>query len=185
MAEQQRPIERAGGSPPSPVGPLKGSARLRPFEGAEDVVLALLFAALSVIMIVSVIGRYLLPSVPISYADQLLPDIFVWLSILGAASAARRGSHLGMTALIDRLRHRGRQVAAVTTGVVGLIFFGALAYSGAQIVVQQLRLGSLAAFGYPAWVIAIAIPVGSVLAIVRIAQHAASVVRAERDEQSG
>lgn len=146
--------------------------------GLEDALLLVLMVALTAIMGLSVVGRSL-TTVAISYIDQLLPDIFVWLSILGAASVARTGGHIGMTALVDRLPRRGRQAAAVFGALCAVVFFGTLAWAGGEIVAQQLRLGSRAAFGYPAWVIAVAIPVGSVIAIIRIVQYTLEALRGE------
>lgn len=141
-------------------------------SGLEDWAIGLLLAVMLVIMTAGVVSRYLLPTVRIAYLDQLLPNLFVWLTMLGTAAAARRASHLGMTAILDRLPMRGYRVAVVVAVIVGLIFFGVLAWQGAGLVQNQMRRGSLSAFGYPAWTISVAVPVGSVLAAIRIVQAA-------------
>jgi TRAP-type C4-dicarboxylate transport system permease small subunit len=140
--------------------------------GIEDWVIGSLLTVMLVIMAAGVVSRYLLPGIRIAYLDQLLPNLFVWLSMLGTASAARRSSHLGMTAIVDRLPTRAHHVAVVLAVVVGLAFFAVLAWQGTGMVQNQVRRGSLSAFGYPAWTISLAVPVGSVLAAIRIVQAA-------------
>lgn len=150
--------------------------------GIEDWAIGLLLAVMLVIMSAGVVSRYLLPGVRIAYLDQLLPNLFVWLSMLGTASAARRSSHLGMTAIVDRLPTRMYHVAVVLAVIVGLAFFAVLAWQGTGIVRNQIRRGALSAFGYPAWTISLAVPVGSLLAAIRIVQAAFVVWRTRQTE---
>lgn len=167
MTAGQEP-DRAEAPTPAEGGRLAPSRQVPP--GFEDWLIGLLLAVMLIIMTAGVASRYMLPAIRIAYLDQLLPNLFVWLSMLGTASAARRSSHLGMTAVVDRLPTRAFHAAILVAAVVGVMFFAVLAWEGTGIVQNQVRRGSLSAFGYPAWTISAAIPVGSLLAAIRIVQ---------------
>ncbi|WP_249123640.1 MULTISPECIES: TRAP transporter large permease subunit [unclassified Bradyrhizobium] len=62
---------------------------------------ALLVAAEIVILFVGVVARYGLHS-PLIWSDELASILFLWLAMLGAAIAFRRGEHMRMTALVAR-----------------------------------------------------------------------------------
>lgn len=60
-----------------------------------------------VILFSGVAARYVL-HVPLVWTDELASILFLWLSMLGAVIALRRGQHMRMTALIDRVDPRTR-----------------------------------------------------------------------------
>ena len=68
----------------------------------EEVLCALLFAIMGIIMFVNIISRYLL-KYSLAFTEELVVSFFVWLTLLGAAIAFREGSHLGFTFITDRL----------------------------------------------------------------------------------
>jgi len=63
---------------------------------------ALLVAAEIVILLAGVIARYGLRR-PLVWSDELASMLFLWLAMLGAVIAFRRGEHMRMTALVARL----------------------------------------------------------------------------------
>jgi TRAP-type C4-dicarboxylate transport system permease small subunit len=103
-----------------------------------------LFVAMTGIMVSSVTSRFLLTQLRIARVDQLLPDMFVWMSMLGAATAIRHRSHLGLLALIERLSPRWSIVTSLLTTSVGLAFFGVLAsVQGAGSLAGGILAGTL------------------------------------------
>ncbi|MGO1767940.1 MAG: TRAP transporter small permease, partial [Advenella sp.] len=60
-----------------------------------------------VILFSGVAARYIL-HVPLVWTDELASILFLWLSMLGAVIALRRGQHMRMTAFIDRVSPRQR-----------------------------------------------------------------------------
>ena len=60
---------------------------------------ALLVVAEIVILFAGVVARYGLRS-PLIWSDELASILFLWLAMLGAAVAFRRGEHMRMTAIV-------------------------------------------------------------------------------------
>ncbi|SEP83287.1 TRAP transporter, DctM subunit [Faunimonas pinastri] len=68
-------------------------------EGAA----AALVVAEIVILFAGVVARYVFQS-PLVWSDELAGILFLWLSMLGAVAALRRGDHMRMTGLVTRVR---------------------------------------------------------------------------------
>jgi tripartite ATP-independent transporter DctM subunit len=68
---------------------------------AVEIVAALLLLAETAILFAGVFSRYVLHS-PLLWSDELASMLFLWLAMLGAVVAFRRGEHMRMTALVDQ-----------------------------------------------------------------------------------
>jgi len=87
--------------PPAPAqSALAGAERL--FGLVVDGVAALLVVAEIAILLGGVIMRYVFHS-PLVWSDELASILFLWLSMLGAVCALRRGEHMRMTGLVTRV----------------------------------------------------------------------------------
>jgi hypothetical protein len=64
-------------------------------------VAALLVLAEIVVLLAGVVARYVFHA-PLVWSDELASILFLWLSMLGAVVALRRGEHMRMTALVSR-----------------------------------------------------------------------------------
>ncbi|RDJ99958.1 TRAP transporter large permease subunit [Paraburkholderia lacunae] len=62
---------------------------------------ALLVVAEIVVLLAGVTSRYLLHT-PLVWSDELASMLFLWLAMLGAVVALRRGEHMRMTALVGK-----------------------------------------------------------------------------------
>src|SRR5205807_8398956 len=83
-----------------------------------EVPVALLTALEVLILLAGVISRYVFHR-PFTWSDELASILFLWLAMLGAVVAFRRGEHMRMSTLVAR--------AAPTW----LVFFDAFAVAGA------------------------------------------------------
>jgi len=68
---------------------------------------ALLVAAEIVVLFAGVVARYGLHR-PLIWSDELASILFLWLAMLGAAVAFRRGEHMRMTAVVAGAHSYGR-----------------------------------------------------------------------------
>jgi tripartite ATP-independent transporter DctM subunit len=66
----------------------------------SDIPAALLVVAEILVLLSGVASRYILHA-PLIWSDELASILFLWLAMLGAAVAFRRGAHMRMTALVD------------------------------------------------------------------------------------
>ena len=64
-----------------------------------EILVALLLVAEIVILFAGVVARYVF-RVPLVWSDELASILFLWLAMLGAVVAFRRGEHMRMTALV-------------------------------------------------------------------------------------
>src|SRR5205085_5114121 len=110
-------------------------ATRRPAFGTADRVIALLTevpAAVLVgleilILLAGVISRYVFNS-PLTWSDELASILFLWLAMLGAVIALRRGEHMRLTTFLGRAgpQWRGRLEAlgAVIVALFLLLILG-------------------------------------------------------------
>jgi tripartite ATP-independent transporter DctM subunit len=79
----------------------------RGLGGCVEAVAATLLVAEIFILSAGVTARYVFHA-PLVWSDELASILFLWLSMLGAAVAIRRGEHLRMTGLIGRVGPHAR-----------------------------------------------------------------------------
>jgi len=136
------------------------------WDNVEEGALCLLLFFMVTITFVTVVTRYVF-DLPLSYIDQLVPNMFVWVTFLGASAAVKRRAHLGLSLLYDIAPPRARVLldALILLGCVA--FFLGTAVYGAKIVSMQMENRLMASLGYPSWFVGLAVPVGSLLFVVR------------------
>jgi tripartite ATP-independent transporter DctM subunit len=71
--------------------------------GAVEAVAALLVLAEIGVLFAGVVSRYVFHA-PLVWSDELASILFLWLSMLGAVVALRRGEHMRMTALLQTVQ---------------------------------------------------------------------------------
>ncbi|OZI36724.1 ABC transporter permease [Bordetella genomosp. 1] len=109
----------------APSGPLaRGAARIETALGAvvEHVAAAIVLIEI-IVLFAGVVARYALHS-PLVWSDELASILFLWLSMLGAVVALRRGEHMRMTALVNNVRPAVRarlEVAALAASMAFLV----------------------------------------------------------------
>ncbi|MDQ8031622.1 MAG: TRAP transporter large permease subunit [Bordetella sp.] len=109
----------------APTGPLaRGAARIETALGAvvEHVAAAIVLIEI-IVLFAGVVARYALHS-PLVWSDELASILFLWLSMLGAVVALRRGEHMRMTALVNNVRPAVRarlEVAALAASMAFLV----------------------------------------------------------------
>jgi tripartite ATP-independent transporter DctM subunit len=69
--------------------------------GSAEFAVALLVTAETLILFSGVVARYAF-HVPLVWSDELASILFMWLAMLGAVVALRRGSHMRMTAFVGQ-----------------------------------------------------------------------------------
>ena len=127
-------------------------------------VAALLVLAEIVVLFAGVTSRYVFHA-PLVWSDELASIMFLWLSMLGAVVALRRGEHMRMTALVNSVRPGTRAMldalaVAASIAFLALVIWPSIDYAHEEsfIVTPALEINN-------AWR-ASAIPVGIALMIV-------------------
>lgn len=127
------------------------------------VILALSIALMSFVIFLQVIMRIFKTALP--WAEELARYLFVWMAMLGASIASRRGSHLSVDVLLEKLPKKYSRVL-LTVITLLIIFLMSIAFIyGIQITSITFKQLS-AAMQIPMGFVYSAIPVGSALIIL-------------------
>ena len=70
-------------------------------EAEPEGVGAILVALEIVVLFAGVVSRYVFHA-PLTWSDELASILFLWLAMLGAVIALRRGEHMRLTAIVQR-----------------------------------------------------------------------------------
>ena len=115
------------------LGPLRGLNAV--LSRATCVVSVALFEAIFVIMLLQIAFRYLL-NAPLVWTEELARYLYIWACYLGAAVALRRGNHIVIGLVRERLPAPLRLVVTAGTQALALVFFGGLALLGVQLAAR-------------------------------------------------
>jgi TRAP-type transport system small permease protein len=124
--------------------------------------------AILVTMVLQIFFRYVL-STPLTWTEELARYLYVWACWCGAPVAMRRGNHVVITVLSDRLPRRVAQMIGLVTQLIALFFFVVLAYQG---LLLTIRAHTVMAITVPIpWsAIYIAAPISAILMILETAE---------------
>ena len=139
---------------------------------------AALVVAEIVLLAAGVFMRYVMHSALI-WGDELATILLLWLAMLGAVVAYRRGEHIRMTALLRRVSEPVKRVLEAISSVVVAIFVIELMPATLKFF-QQEQIDLTPALNIPRSYVVLAIMVGLalilVLALLRLSEMPAKVV---------
>ncbi len=129
-----------------------------------EITAALLVVAEIVVLLAGVTSRYVLHN-PLVWSDELASMLFLWLAMLGAVVALRRGEHMRMTAFISKSSPAKRAFLDVLAIVAALTFLVLIAAPSYEFATGEAAITTPALDISNAWRAA-ALPIGCVLMIV-------------------
>jgi TRAP-type C4-dicarboxylate transport system permease small subunit len=86
-----------------------------------------MFGGMTLIIFMQVIWRYCFKA-PLSWSEESARYLFVWVSFLGAITAAKRGNHVGMEMLRDALPRLGKDLLQFFSNLITVFFFAITFY---------------------------------------------------------
>ena len=107
-------------------------------DGANKCCEVALFGLMSLMVVVTmaqVICRFFFTA--LTWSEELSCFLLVLASLVGAAVAFKRGSHIAVTFLVDRLPAAGKKVMATLVDLLGLGFFAIVAVYGAVLMKSE------------------------------------------------
>ena len=123
----------------------------------------LILAVMAGAVFLQVVLRYL-GLTGIDGLEEVPRFLFIWLVMIGAASAMHRGQHTVLDYFVNRLSTRAHALVLILTNVVGIAMFAYL-IKLSLVLVPNAQLQTSAGLGLPlGWVFA-AVPIGSALII--------------------
>ncbi len=156
--------------------PRRAAGLDRAFAAITEVPAAVLLALEIVVLFAGVVSRYVFHA-PLTWSDELASILFLWLAMLGAVIALRRGEHMRLTALAALLPASPRALLETVAALVVVIFVALVLLPAHRYVVEEWAILT------PAMALhnslrAAAIEVGSALmmaiALARLAERASA-----------
>ena len=120
-----------------------------------------LLMALTADVLSGVFFRYFVRQ-PLAWDQEVAQFLMIWIAMLGAGPALRRGEHVGLTLLADVLSPRLLRWLRALWWVLIMYFLGFLAYGGGSLIPFSSRQDSTVV-GYNLALRDLAIPVGAIL----------------------
>ncbi len=113
------------------------------------------------VLLAGVVARFVLHQ-PLIWSDELASMLFIWLAMLGAVVALRRGEHMRMTAMVSKLPPQRRRLAEAIALYAALAFLAMVAWPAWEYASEERFITTPAFDISNAWRAA-ALPVGVVL----------------------
>ena len=95
----------------------------RAFARTIEWIAAILVVADTLVLLAGIVSRYVLRN-PLIWSDELAGILFIWLAMLGAVIALRRGEHMRMTTLVKMAPPQVRAVLEATAMIAAILFLG-------------------------------------------------------------
>lgn len=180
---------------------------LRILDRLEEVLIAALIAAATLIIFAAVTQRYglslsvkliatlngwglkeaaiavrgfyrFLAGFSFTWAQEACIYLFVWMAKFGAAYGVRQGIHVGVDVIVKQLPERPRGILVVVSLLAGALFTGIVGTLGANFVWHIAHTDQVSAdLEMPMWLVYLCVPLGSYLMCFRFLQVAVGFIR--------
>ena len=127
----------------------------------EDIICAICLVVMTALTFANVIARYVF-SASFSFSEEITTYLFVLLSLIGSAAAARRKAHLGFTAILDLFPDGLKRAIQTFSYLMATLFSAALFWYGINMVQSQIYHGQVTAgMQWPEWIFGSFVPLGA------------------------
>src|SRR5215475_448647 len=160
---------------------------LRIVDRLEEILIATLIAAATLLIFVAVVHRYAfgipflhpyMQEIHLSWAQELCIYMFVWMAKFGAAYGVRTGIHVGVDVALARMEGKSYYRVVLFGLLCGALFTAIIGAFGARFVWLMALTDQVSPdLEVPAWIVYLAIPCGSFLMCFRFLQVAFSFAR--------
>ncbi len=149
----------------------------------EEGICILCLIAMTVLVFGNVFSRYVL-HLSLSFSEEITTNLFVLLSMMGTAIAARRRAHLGLSILTDAVSPRVRRGLLIFGFGLATVFCFAVFFYGIKMVRNEYILGQVTpSMQWPEWIYGCFVPFGAAFMTLRFAQVTLEEIR-NRPEES-
>lgn len=151
----------------------------------DELLGAFFLAVMSLITFVNVVNRYLF-SKSLAFSEEVVVNLFVWITLLGVSIAFRRGSHLQMTNLYDKFSPKLKRISIAISGVIGIVIFVFLIYNSSREIYKNMTFyHSISdALGIPTWIYSLGTPVFSLFVLKEIVSSTLKGIKNSNGEAS-
>lgn len=148
----------------------------------EDYFCSAILLAMTFLTCINVFARYLFKS-SMPFVEELTSLGLVIISLVGAAVAAKRGAHLGLTLLTDLLSENIQKGLVIFGNILGAVFGAVMLYYGVLMTLQEYNLKqTTAGMQWPEWMFGMFIPISGAVLLIRYVQLAIKTYRKKEEE---
>jgi len=136
----------------------------------EEALCAVILLTMAGITGANIITRCI-PGLSFAASEDLVVNLFVWLTMLGAVVAVKQKAHISITFLQRRVPERFQRLVLLLQWAAVFTVFALLAYYGSLETWAEYRIGMMTySLGWPLWFFTLAVPVGGLLVVIRFTQ---------------
>ena len=129
----------------------------------EKLVACVCVSIMAVLVFVNVIARYVFGN-SLAVSDEMSTYLFVLMSFMGTAVAARRKAHLGLSIVTDHVSPRVRMIISMVMYAISALFC-------LLMVISQYQMGQeTATMQWPEWIYGSFVPIGAAFAMMAFLQ---------------
>ena len=124
----------------------------------------------------------------LAFTEELIINLFVWITVFGGAIAFKRKAHLAVTALTNLFPPKLQKAAVFFSALCSTALFVLLLFHGYKLVVQEyVNKMTTYSMALPMWWFGLALPVGAVLLIISVVQATLEEMRllGEKEQANG
>src|ERR1700741_3233750 len=153
---------------------------LRILDRLEEIIIASLMGAATVLTFVTVTHRFLVDIpflypylfwINLAWSQELCIYMFIWMAKFGAAYGVRTGIHVGVDVLINQLNDQWRKWVILFGLFGGALFTAIVGTMGAKFVIELMHTDQVSPdLEIPSWIVYSCIPLGSYLMCFRFLQ---------------
>lgn len=152
------------------------------FDNIENYIMAFGLTIMTFITVINVISRKFL-GLSMSFLEEITTSMFILITLLGAAVAAKQGGHLGLTVLTDLIPKKYQKFVSLITWLVATFFSFYLVKYGLLMVKSEMKMGiTTPSLGWPEWWIGMFIPVGGIFIFLSFTQWTINIFKEAKKE---
>lgn len=129
-----------------------------------SIILVLALVAMTVATFLQVVFRYVV-HLPLFWTEEFARYCLIWSSLIGAGVALKRGQHIAVTILVERLPAGLQRVASVAAALSILLLLAVILWGGIELVIVT-RFQISPALRIPMAIPYLAIPIGAAVMLV-------------------
>lgn len=138
----------------------------------EEYVSAVFLFVMFLIAFINVLSRYLLKA-SLAFIEEIEVNFFVWVTLLGIAIAFKKGSHLSMSFLREKMPQNVQKLLTTLGLILSLSVFTTITYLTSVLIYREVTIyrTSSMALGIPMWIYYTGMLLCSLIVIARIVQR--------------
>jgi len=142
----------------------------------EEILCTVFTCVMSLAILIQVVNRNTI-KLPFPWGEELARYCMVWLTMIGISAGVKKGSHIGVDALVNLLPAGAQRGIRILTSVLVTVIYGYMTVLAVQITIGIQETGQVSpAMGVPMFIIYSGLIVGMAFSTIRSIQVTAGLI---------